>query len=212
MQSLGSDDDADKLVGRILRSDEWRQAETWGVPRPGHPEGTVGRHVVEQLLPFIDRHFRHLEDYWNLVALAYLHDIGKPFANYQRGYLVGDSHSVISEKIAKELGAPDRLCRVIRKNDRPYSYWKRLFSRRRDSSLPQWSHERKHAFVEEFGDLMLDLPLLIRFHRADNAYRRPPSLVEQKDPVFWFENRLLAEGLVRELPPEGKDQRFEWSD
>ncbi|HEX6813350.1 MAG TPA: hypothetical protein VF384_17145 [Planctomycetota bacterium] len=33
---------------------------------------------------------------------------------------------------------------------------------------------------------------------------------ESVDPVFWFEERLVGEGLLAQLPPEGKDQRLEW--
>lgn len=199
-----------ELVQRILRSDDWRHAEQWGAPRRGHPEGTIGRHVTEQVLPFIDQHYRHLSDYWNLVALAYLHDIGKPFTTYEDGRLVGDPHSVISANIAKKLGASKRLCLVILHNDRPYSYWRKQIGKRGEWSMTRWTRDRRESFRREFGDSALDLNLLVMFHRADNAYRRPVNLVEHEDPVFWFENRLLAEGLSRDLPIEGKDQRYLW--
>jgi hypothetical protein len=51
----------------------------------------------------------------------------------------------------------------------------------------------------------------VLFHRADNGYRRASTLDESVDPVFWFENRLLKEGLLHELPEEGKDKRFDWA-
>ena len=54
--------------------------------------------------------------------------------------------------------------------------------------------------------------MLVRFHRADNGYRRAPTLDESVDPVFWFENRLLEERLLDVLPQEGKDRRFEWNE
>lgn len=198
------------LVQHILQSNEWRHAEPWGAPRRGHPEGTIGRHVAEQVLPFIDQHYRHLSDYWNLVALAYLHDIGKPLTLYEGGRLVGDSHSVISANIARTLGAPERLCLVILHNDRPYSYWRKLIGRRGNWSATKWTRDRQESFRREFGNPALDLNLLVMFHRADNAYRRPVNLIEHEDPVFWFENRLLAEGLLKALPVEGKDQRYLW--
>jgi HD domain len=199
-------------VDRIKASSHWQQAADWGQERPGHPEGTIGRHVEEQVLPFIDLHYRDLADYWSLVALAYLHDIGKPSVDFRHGVFVGNSHSVLSARIAEELGAPDRLVRVILLNDRAYSHWRRLLDNKGRWTAARWTEEHREAFVREFSPGWVDLPLLVRFHRADNGYRRAPTLDESVDPVFWFENRLLEERLLDVLPQEGKDRRFEWNE
>lgn len=164
------------------------------------------------MIPFIDLHFRELPDYWNLVALAYLHDIGKPDVDRRDGGIHGEAHSVLSARIAAELGTPDRLVRVILRNDRTFGYWRRLFDRRGRWESSFWTNRRRAAFVAEFDPGAVDLDLLVRFHRADSGYRRAPVLDESVDPVLWFENRLLEEGLLRALPSEGKDQRFDWKD
>jgi len=199
-----------EFVNRIRDSSQWLRAARWGEVRPDHPEGTIGRHVEEHLGPFIDLHFRGLHDYWNLVALAYLHDIGKPDVERRDGRIHGDAHSVLSARIAAELGAPDRLVRVILHNDRTFGYWGRLFDRRGRWQPSRWTDRRRKAFAAEFDPHSVDLELLVRFHRADNGYRRAPVLDETVDPVLWFENRLLEEGLIGMLPPEGKDKRMEW--
>lgn len=200
------------FVDNIRSSPQWLRAADWGVPRSGHPEGTIRRHVEEQLVPFIDLYFRDLPDYWNLVALAYLHDIGKPAVDYRGGRLHGEPHSVLSARIAEELCAPPWLVRVILVNDRTFSYWRKLRDRRRRWVASRWTAARRAAFVKEFSADSVDLDLLVRFHRADNGYRRAPVLEESVDPVFWFENRLVEEGLLQVLPPEGRDKRIEWSD
>lgn len=202
------------LIDDILKSPEWMRACRWGEPRPGHPEGTIGHHVFEQLMPFIDLYYQLLPDYEdeNLQALALLHDIGKPDTQYQGGHLVGDSHSVISARIAAKLGAPDRLVQVILSNDRAYSHWRRLENKYHQWTATRWTEERRAKFVEEFGRPGLDLNLLVLFHRADNAYRRPEQADESLDSVLWFENRLLSEGLLVHLPREGKDKRLDWAD
>ena len=199
-----------QLVDKIVGSADWALAKDWGEPRPGHPEGTIGRHVLEQVIPFIDQWYSALPEYWDLVALAYLHDIGKPITRRKNGRLVGDSHSVISAKIAAELGAPDRLVQVIYSNDRAYSYWRKLQDKKGSWTADPWTEDRRQKFVTEFGRKGLDLRLLVLFHRADNGYRRPGTLDETIDPVVWFERRLVAEGLLNELPVEGKDQRLQW--
>src|SRR5688500_16894173 len=158
-----------ELVDRIVASPQWRRAESWGEPRPGHPEGTIGRHVAEQVLPFVERHFRELPDYHALVALAYLHDIGKPDVDYHDGKVHGDSHSVLSARIAAQLGAPERLVRLILRNDRAYGYWRKLLDKRGVFAPARWTDERRAAFVREFDPAEVDLPLLVRFHRADNG-------------------------------------------
>jgi hypothetical protein len=203
-------DATETFVGRIRASYQWQRACVWGRPRPGHPEGSVGRHVEEQLLPFIDLHYRKLPDYWALVALAYLHDIGKPLVDFKEGTVHGENHGTLSARIAGELGASDRLVRVILRNDRTFKYW-----RTRPDSMGRWTRAPwtpglRAAFVAEFSPDQVDLELLVRFHRADNGYRRAPVLDESVDPVFWFENRLVDEGLLKVLPPEGQDKRFEW--
>ena len=200
------------LVQCILESPEWARAREWGEARPGHPEGKIGRHVLEQILPFIDLHYGGLADYWNLVALAYLHDIGKPLTRYERGHLVGDSHSTISARISRDLAASDRLIEVIQSNDRPYSYWRSLFDRRGDFMPERFTADRRNRFVQEFSRQGLDVCLLILFHRADNAYRRPQQLDQAVDPVLWFEKTLSAEGIVGigKLPQQGENKRRLW--
>lgn len=199
------------FVGLIVGSDHWSLAKDWGHVRPGHPEGSVGRHVLEQLLPFVDRWYREDNDYWNLVALCYLHDIGKPVTKYVGGRLSGEPHSVVSARIAKELGAPDRLVQVILSNDRAYSYWRKLQDKNGNWSASRWTPERRDKFHDEFGRAGLDTRLLVLFHRADNAYRRPVHQDESIDYVRWFENRLIEEGLIASLPEAGRDQRLEWT-
>ncbi len=200
-----------ELVTNVLNSSAWRLARDWGQPRPGHPEGTVGRHVTEQLLPFINRWYSELPYYLDLVALAYLHDIGKPITQYVDGRLVSDSHSVLSARIAVDLDADDRLVQVILSNDRAYSHWRKLLDRDGVWQSVRWTESRRQSFVDEFGRDNLDLNLLVLFHRADNAYRRPERLDESMDSVVWFENRLIELNLVDELPTEGKDCRLAWS-
>ena len=202
--------DGRQLVDKIVGSADWALARDWGEPRPGHPEGTVGRHVLDQVIPFIDRWYFALPEYWDLVALSYLHDIGKPVARYENGRLVGDPHSVISAKIAEKLGAPDRLVQVIYSNDRAYSHWRKLRDKKGRWTADRWTEGRRQKFVTEFGRDGLDLRLLVLFHRADNGYRRPGILDETVDSVVWFERLLVAEGLLNELPIEGKDQKLEW--
>ncbi len=200
-----------ELVKNTLSSTAWRLACDWGEPRAGHPEGTVGRHVTEQLIPFIDRWYAHLPDYDDLVALAYLHDIGKPITKYVDGRLVSESHSILSARIAEELDADERLVQVILSNDRAYSHWRKLLDKDGVWQSARWTGSRREMFVEEFGRGNLDLSLLVLFHRADNAYRRPALLDEATDSVYWFENKLIELGLVRDLPAPGKDCKIAWS-
>ena len=39
----------DEVERKILSEPRWQAGTRWGEPRPGHPEGTVGVHVVEVL-------------------------------------------------------------------------------------------------------------------------------------------------------------------
>lgn len=201
-----------QLIKRVVHSPQWLKARDWGEPRPGHPEGKIDRHVHEQILPFIDRFYFDHPDYLDLVALTYLHDIGKPDTCYDHGNIVGDPHSLISARTAKDLGVPDRLVQVIVSNDRPYAYWRKMLDKSGNWSKERWNEERRKQFREEFGRKELDLSLLILFHRADNAYRRSDLHTVEGDPVSWFENALLEEDLIRRLPQEGRDEPIRWKD
>jgi hypothetical protein len=159
----------------------------------------------------VDKWYRDDLDYWALVALCYLHDIGKPFTDRKNGRLVGEPHSVVSARIALDLGASNRLVQVIISNDRTYSYWRKLQDKKRVWSQTRWTPELRAKFRTEFGRSELDKRLLVLFHRADNAYRRPERVDESVDPVLWFENRLLAERLLESLPEAGRDQRLYWT-
>lgn len=199
------------FIDHIVQSDHWTLAKDWGHVRPGHPEGSVGRHVLEQLIPFVERWYGQHDDYWSLVALCYLHDIGKPVTKYVDGRLSGEPHSVVSARIAEELGAPDRLVQIILSNDRAYSYWRKLRDKNGNWTASRWTPERRAQFREEFGRAGLDVPLLVLFHRTDNAYRRPVDPDESIDYVRWFENRVLEEQLILSLPEAGRDERLDWS-
>jgi hypothetical protein len=197
-----------ELVRHIVASQHWQTARNWGEPRPGHPEGTIGAHVEGQLIPFIDRFYREEPEYWDLVALAYLHDISKPVTQYENGRLVGDPHSVISARIATALGAPDRLVQVVLANDRAYSHWRKMLDKKDIWQEKRWTDERKQKFIEEFGRENLDRRLLVLFHRADNCFRRADIRDDAHDHVFWLEHQLVACGLLAELPEAGKDQKL----
>jgi hypothetical protein len=199
-----------EFINLITSSPAWLKANDWGQVRPGHPEGSVGCHVTEQLLPFVNAWYINDEDYWDIVALCYLHDIGKPATTYVDGRLCGEPHSVVSANIAASLGTPDRLIQVILANDRAYSHWRKLIDKHGVWSAARWTAERRQKFREEFGRENLDLRLLVLFHRADNAYRRPVDPDEAIDYARWFENRLIEEKLIATLPEAGRDQRWAW--
>ena len=127
------------LVDVVLASPAWARARDWGEPRPGHPEGTIGRHVGEQILPFVERWYGGLPEYWDLVALAYLHDIGKPDTQYADGRPQGDPHSVVSARIATALGASPRISTAIVHNDRAYSHWRRLLDKNGVWTASRWT-------------------------------------------------------------------------
>ena len=99
---------------------------------------------------------------------------------------------------------------MILSNDRAYSSWRRLHDNKGAWAPARWNFERRQRFLAEFGAPGLDLRLLVLFHRADNAYRRPAGLDESQDSVLWFENRLVEENLLADMPSEGRNERLNW--
>jgi len=201
----------ESLVERILASAEWRRGSPWRSMRQGLAHRSLHVHVEKQVIPFIDHWYRPLADYWNLVALAYLHDIGQPLVRSPEGRRQGDLHSLVSARVAVSLGAPSRLVSVILRHNRCFAYWRRLFAGDGQWHGDRWSSALQARFLRHFGFGAVDLTLLGLFQRATNAYSRPPVSRESTDAVYWFERRLLVEGLLSELPVAAQDARSPWS-
>ena len=92
----------------------------WGRPRPGHPEGAVGRHVAA-LLAAIDETGQTRAD---LRFLAIVHDALKCRVRPEAGYSPDNDHAVLARRFAERYTRDPRLLIALELHDEPYWIWR----------------------------------------------------------------------------------------
>jgi hypothetical protein len=61
---------------QLAADPEWRAGLSWGVPRPGHPEGQIVRHIRE-VLDNVDGYYARSSERGRLRLIALVHDTFK---------------------------------------------------------------------------------------------------------------------------------------
>jgi hypothetical protein len=166
---------------RALTSDErLRKGLTWGKPRQGHPEGSVGAHVGELLRTL---------DSWNLPALlrsdlrfiALVHDSLKGEVKDWLPKTGENHHAMRARRLAEAYTDDERLLAAIEQHDRPYAIWRKML--------------RKERLDEPAFDEMLaripDPELFLHFVELDGS-----SEAKNKEPIHWLREELEKRGAL----------------
>ena len=163
---------------KIIGSEAFQSGTAFLSNGKSHPERSVYTHIL-QILKFIDM-MPWAEYRIGLRIIALLHDLGKHRVVYDANRnIIGNSHSMHAEEIAREFIEDPRLVYIIRIHDRHYGFYKRYISGEFD--------EKK--FMKTFEPA--DLEMLTRFNYADSNSR-------DKTPVKWFEDTCADLGLKKE--------------
>jgi len=165
-----------ELERKILDSEVFRIGSDFMSSGDGHPEKLVYAHI-KTILDFIDkREWQHYRT--NLRVMGLLHDLGKyRVIRDDKGNILGEPHSVISEEIARQFIEDPALLYHIRIHDKYFGAYK--------------SHQRgkfkEDKFIKVFSQA--DLNLLRRFNYADSNKR-------EKESIVWFEDMAFRLGLT----------------
>jgi hypothetical protein len=160
---------------RALAGDPELQAGwSWGRPRSGHPEGTVGAHVGD-LLRTIDEWGEQGTRRRELRILALLHDSLKSRVNHALPRTGENHHAMRARRFAEGYVDDERLLAVLELHDRPYGIWRKL---RRTGTLDERRWDEMLARIPDLG-------LFLRFVELDAS-------TEGKDPepLDWFREEL----------------------
>lgn len=131
----------------------------WGRPRPGHPEGTVGRHVRDILAAIREPDGRRRCE---LRFLALVHDALKHRVRPDAGYGPDNDHAVLARRFAQRYTDDPRLLDTLELHDEPYRIWR--------------THgEGNRGALEAVLARVPDLGLFLRFIELDGS-------TEGKDP------------------------------
>jgi hypothetical protein len=162
------------LERRVLADRELAAGLAWGVPRAGHPEGSVGHHVAAMLASIAaDDPLRA-----DLRLLALLHDSFKRAVRPEQPWSYDNDHAVLARRFAERYIADERLLAAIELHDEPYWLWH--------------THAGGEALVHVIARIP-DRELFVRFVELDASS-------EGKNLTFlwWFRRELAGRGL---LPP-----------
>lgn len=122
MQEIPSPETA--LEYQITSDPEWVEGMLWGTPRPGHPEGSVGKHTLE-VLANVERFARSESERTDLRLIALLHDCAKAFV--QRG---GPHHGLLARRVGERYLDDERLLCVIEHHDAVFRLLRRPHGQR----------------------------------------------------------------------------------
>jgi hypothetical protein len=162
------------LEGALFADPDLRAGLAWGLPRPGHPEGSVGHHVAAILRCIDDRDPLRAD----LRVLALVHDAFKRAVDTTAGWSRDNDHAVLARRFAERFTSDERLLVALELHDAPYWLWRT----RADDATFNGTLER-----------IPDVALFVRFVELDAS-------TEGKDVSFlwWFRRELARRGALPE--------------
>ncbi len=164
-----------ELEERIVRDPRWVAGASWGMPRPGHPEGQVGLHIVE-VLRNLDRQQLQAGDRVKLRLVALVHDSFKNEVDRTSPRTGDNHHAVIARHFVERFTTDLDVLEVTELHDEAYNAW---------SAGNRWgdwtrASARARQLIERLGPR---LSLYLAFYRADNA-----TGDKLTTPFDWFES------------------------
>lgn len=119
-------------VLEIIQNDaRYIEGITYGMPRPGHDEGSVANHIaeldatVEKLRPILSD-----DEYWKLRLLVHVHDTfkleGKRRTGHQVSLLDEDSHASIGARFMKEITGDHELTAIVQFHDEGFALYQKF--------------------------------------------------------------------------------------
>jgi hypothetical protein len=93
----------------------------WGLPRPGHPEGSVGSHVGDILAAITEPPGRRRNQ---LRFLALVHDSFKRQVWPGAAHSPDNDHAVLARRFAERYTADLRVLDALELHDEPYRIWR----------------------------------------------------------------------------------------
>lgn len=165
----------------LILDSRYQRNLDWGEPRPGHPEGTVRKHIAD-----LERNLEVLRpklsdaDYWRLKILIHCHDIFKGEAEEGVPIKSPRSHASLAKAFLSEYCDDADLLAIVQYHDEPFALWRQFKARH------HFNQDRLEALFEKIKDW----PLFLTFVLVDNATQG-----KSREPVRWF-FELIAEHVT----------------
>jgi hypothetical protein len=114
-----------EIVEQILRDPRYLENIEHGVPRAGHPEGSVRNHIRELEQNLEDLRSRGISEYeyWKLQFLIHVHDSFKKEATPDVRILDPNSHASLAREYASQFTSDADLLNMLQFHDVNYALW-----------------------------------------------------------------------------------------
>ena len=178
------------LEASFLQNEQFRRGLVWGLPRYGHPEGTIWRHILEvcaniDALP-VDADTRR-----KLRTVCWVHDTFKHIEHRGNPRDWSKHHSVYARQFLADYTDDPLLLNVVELHDEAYYCWRLAYLYGRLSE----AERRLKVLRERVGDYW---QLYYLFFKCDTC-----TGDKNPAPLLWFERHM--EGIeVVAFEPEAR--------
>ena len=161
----------------LLKQPEFKQGLAWGVPRYGHPEGEVYKHIQE-VLGNIDRLQVSKEVRTKLRLIAYVHDTFKYCEDKKRPRDWSKHHAVYARKFLEQFLTDSVVLDIVELHDEAYYAWcsEHLHQNKQEGS------DRMDRLRQKLGQ---DIQLYYLFFKCDTK-----TGDKNLAPLYWFEEKV----------------------
>jgi hypothetical protein len=170
----------------LLAVPEVQAGLRWGLPRYGHPEGEVYKHVRE-VLDNIDKVNLSFEHRALLRLVAIIHDAFKYIEPKGSPRNWSKHHSILAAKFMEKRGAIPSLVNIITWHDEAYYIWRMIYPYQQ----PIQGQARLDQLLTLLGE---DLQLYYVFFKCDTSTGDKNSA-----PLKWFEKEVKDISLIADL-------------
>jgi len=149
------------LEKKICADLEWRRGLSYGKPRPGHPEGEVGKHICHVL-----ENVRRLYSYHPIEAklrlIAIIHDNFKYKVDRTKPKTNENHHGMIARRFAEKYITDTDVLDVIELHDEAYLSYKK------GERKGKWhkAEKRIQPMIDRLGE---NIGLYMAFFKCDNS-------------------------------------------
>lgn len=170
------------LERALLKDPDFLAGLMWGLPRYGHPEGEVYKHIQE-VLHNIDQLLIDAETRKQLRLIAFVHDTFKyaEEKNVPRDWT--RHHGVFARQFLQKYISDETLLNLVEYHDEAYYIWRLIHLYHK----PMEGGERLAQLLERFGD---ELQLYFLFFKCDTQ-----TGDKNQAPLKWFDK------IVKEVLP-----------
>jgi hypothetical protein len=160
------------ILDAILADPRYQRNLDWGAARPGHPEGTVRKHIAE-IEPNLETLRPRLSDsdYGKLKLLIHTHDSFKADSEPGVGITDPKSHASLAKQFLAEFCDDRDLLAMVQYHDEPFALWRQF------DAKGKCNQERLAALLTNIADWNL----FLAFNIIDGCTEG-----KSREPLRWF--------------------------